>query len=1139
MTTANRLISGESQKKSLVTNVIRVQHLPIKQKGSVFSYNDPILGKSFSSPPTANDDSVLPVSVDRVIYTSDASPSTCQLSLVDPHYSSYNFKNKLRYYGSNNTNAVIPQIGDGIVVWMYNDRSNLDSATKSNIHSKDGWVKIFKGYVTSVGKSISSNGSKYTISCEDIKVRLKDNCIKKVYNNSYKIASIPNLLEKQNVLENPYTTERLTVKEILEDIFDYAHRIASVTGGFDEEKLVYFKFSDLDFNGNNDLKGFIPQTLSFDNITILEAIYRTINSYGNYRLVLDYDDDKLYITKLSYGAKNCGDKITVQKKGSKSFIEYIMNNQNSTEWHETNLISDNTYRRTKENCSILRCYSAPIEWYSGHYYIRSNYSATVNPSTGSTTFIGSSNEFNIKGWNKSDKRFYLRNKNFDGYDYVFGGSAIMGMGDSFKEPFFIVGAPLYPTWNVYQGYKARKVYYDGYVKYKYDRYSDSKDPQKKAQEEVVMGAITEKLGCTENDAYGFVDPDFQSVMSLTSAEIAKGYTYEAWFPYGVCWCCDGYGAVGFDAAEYYDVFGKTRNMDGSRTTVSCPSGSFDYGFTTITDKNGKDITVPTKHPIPWTNTCPVCRGTGVEPWFRMVNILNTLVDITPDQTKMGENENNKTISTYGQGRDKTFSDIAQQRSLRKNATLYIEDVGGDLVYDRAKLRSGDTTITHTMADERTLFNSSNKIFQNNEKYINGLHSTTITEMKGFNIDSARGLVILREKKNIPCYRQQYGISPVEKVNYSGKKLLPIIWDNSTGTGYVKYSGKGTMSGTHQKSQSYWRPARAWLSCYFTRDMFKSSLGSNFTGTTNFKSYFIGKQRQEVTRDITSSNSDPEDGKKYYISAGVEDNRYYIEITGKNNYGTDYNVRPTIVGTNMDSFKWQICPFDFGRWNVPAFTPSSRVNGSISLNKITVPSSYENMWAGVYKGTIKKSYMFPTGSLWSTEEMNDEEMKSLGYSPAQIQAMQRSDIFPKVYRWIHRDDRVKMIDRGIAELERKNDVQVTGTIAIRGGAPKFKKGFGYVLLSEIGEDFATQDSVKACIVKIELDMTNGCVMNLEVSTEEMRVGIKNEAEQDYNRKLETLITSLNYNAAYSINSIPSGYIQSQTRQDNIGGLNVGN
>jgi hypothetical protein len=132
---------------------------------------------------------------------------------------------------------------------------------------------------------------------------------------------------------------------------------------------------------------------------------------------------------------------------------------------------------------------------------------------------------------------------------------------------------------------------------------------------------------------------------------------------------------------------------------------------------------------------------------------------------------------------------------------------------------------------------------------------------------------------------------------------------------------------------------------------------------------------------------------------------------------------------------------------------------------------------------------------------------------------RSDTYGKTPRWVHRDDRIKLMDKAVMELEKRNDIQINGTIVIKGSVLDYNKntvvstssgmdynkasssttsGFGYVVFP---------DGVRASIVKVEYVFSGSYTIELEVGTEVFRLGEKKEIEQDYQRLLSTKINEL--------------------------------
>ena len=115
------------------------------------------------------------------------------------------------------------------------------------------------------------------------------------------------------------------------------------------------------------------------------------------------------------------------------------------------------------------------------------------------------------------------------------------------------------------------------------------------------------------------------------------------------------------------------------------------------------------------------------------------------------------------------------------------------------------------------------------------------------------------------------------------------------------------------------------------------------------------------------------------------------------------------------------------------------------------------------------------------------------------------------------------------MERRNNVQVSGTVTVRGEIPTFDGGFGWVKL---------YDNMKACVVKVELSFGNNFLMNLEVGTEELRVGQKKEADKDYDRLIQDKISELNLNNRLSGANGPVDTLDASDNVTVMGALSVG-
>lgn len=1065
-------------------------------EGGIFRYNDPFLKDSSNSE--------YPIKINKIVYTSDATPSTLTGSVQDIGTVSRNVV--MSHKGHFIEDKSVLQnltVGCGITVELNEDNRAVSGAKMYSSASASTSNIIFKGYICSISRQFSSSGIVYNFEARDVKYRLTYQTIKKVYNGNYKNGAMPIVIE-DSVDSNSqpvYTSERLTVYEILKDIINYSKKTSSYNnkGKYD---FVGFDINDFDFNGDNYLKYFIPQTISFDNVTIFEAIYRLINSAGPYRMVVEYKDsghDKIYFSRLDSKCKYCGKEIN------------LYYGSNSKSFDDVNVISDTTVRKIYDACSIMKSYSGPIDWYSGHFFIK----------------MGEEDN-DIGGEDES----VISCRNWDGYNYYFGIKSLSESresdgGDSNSEdsnPYVIVGAPLYPAWEPWKGYEAFSKKYSGYM----DSVGDD------GTYKTVSDGIVLNYGITENDIKYIKHRNFTDAIGKDRMYNAAGLSYVAYVPYGECEYCNGTGAVDDidDYSDYEGIFGKTRNLDGDKSDLA-PGGldPFDFGsFQRPKYESSKDIkyhigdnyTVPQNHPVPWKNTCPVCRGTGMEPWFKMGTILNSLIDISPSQVKIGERG-----STVGLRMDKTYSQIAEDMSYKYQAVVHVETNTSFVSYAYPGESNSNAYINHplfdttqikelnTGEDEETDINSQALVFPDgndgstrandeDSKYVHALYYTQIQEASGYSLDTDRSLVIFNNSQFI-SYSAPMS-SPLEELCSSVDSGNVIVYDKENK--HFLYNGKGTMGGIGQYVGSFWRPARAWITCYFKRDRYECLLRDGGSS---------GKiAKKDVTRTIKAGSDTDRD--TYTISARIEDNRYCAEIVKKDNQDNveEYHLRPIARAIFCDDFKWQLHPWDIGKYNIPG----SKEDGM----DFQVPSDYSNSWGDIFEANKSNDYCFPCGKIMKFEPLRDVELNAANSGAL------KSDVFGKVVSWVHKDDRMKLFEKACAEFERRNNIQISGTVTIKGEKPSFNKGLGWVKLF---------DGQKACIVKEELSFDGDFTIELEVGTEELRVGQKREKEIEYDRLISDAISGLNLKSGSNLTQSVSNGIGTSDVVTVVGPLSFGN
>lgn len=1103
-------MSVQNTKPSMIRyNDFVVKLYSLGRKSTIFGYSDP-----FENPESGE---IYPVTIERIIYSSDTASTTLSGTVADVSIAEYNNmvdESAKELPGSSDSNN--PEVGWGISVDVTGDGKHSGSSATGKGSSE---TRIFKGYITSISRQIGSNGIFYRFEARDIKSRLTYQTIKKVYNGTYKNAGIPIVGEKKFLsangeLDNPYTSGNLTIEKILEDILAYAQKTSSNGTSTRYTKFVGFELTDFIFQ-DEYLKNFIPPTISFDNITILEAIYKLINTAGPYRMVVKYasgsgTSDKIYFSSLNTRCKNCGSEIDLKYGETDS----------SKGFHQVNVVSDSTVRRIQDACNIMKSYTGQIEWYSGHFYIMKG--ETDNKIKSQASF-------------GDGARTYTKNqlscRNWDGYNYYFGLNSIP-YGDSNSDSLVVVGTPLYPAWDPNSGYGP---YQRSFVTF----LDDPEKPVNSLPANEKKICLTLNSGVTENDMKFVKHKNFVDTVGRDRFKSSVGVSYVAYAPYDVCEACGGTGAVNEDCSngKYAHLFGNTRKMNGAKNG-SWSFTKFDYGFVTATYESkgdsmeqyvGEGYKVPSKHPLPWKNTCPICRGTGIEPWFKMGTILNSLVDISPSQAKIGEltddrvNSSGKDANNGSLVIDKTYSQITEDMSYKYPVAVHVETSTNYIAYAQAAETNKSRWFKHPLADTLQVkyhksnttepINTAARIFPNGadgstrgrdeeSQYVQVLYYTQIQDATGYQIDTDRSMVIFNNTMFIP-YRAP--MATVTEVVSKNKVKLPA-YDKDLKC--FKYSQKGEMNGVGQNVGSFWRPSRAWITCYFKRD--------------RYECFF--KLQKKIKR--TLQGTEVTDVDYYSVAPRLEDNRYCAEICKTSKEASseveEFKVRPVARGIFCDDIKWQIHPWDFTKNIVPS---------SDDGQDFIVPTDYSDMWkkGGVYDSCIKKKYYFPCGKVLKFEKLREIEVRTLKNNGKDISELLRSDTMGKVITWAHKDDRMKLFEKACAELERRNNVQISGTVTVRGEIPTFDGGLGWVRL---------YDGMKACVVKVELSFGTNFLMNLEVGTEELRVGQKKEADKDYDRLIQDKISELNLNNKLTGANGPVDTLDASDNVTVMGALSVG-
>jgi hypothetical protein len=972
--------------------------------------------------------------IQSIAVPSDASPGTLNFTVNDPDTTS-----------SISPITYVPCLGEEVLV---KSTSVTDKAT--------GWDDedmeiMFKGIITSRTRQRGANGIVYSIEAQDMKKRLQDEVIKKSYNEVIDNINRPNFDSQGELL----ILERMTVGEILRDIIYTASDQLFSFPTYDP--LIYWTWDNytefnllgddfFDFSQVGDLANYIPDSLDFDNETLLEAIYRTVSAAGTYRMIYDPVTDHLVFTKISVHAEEAGpERHLFYATADKTLPndDYTYDDVSSSSYRNSttgkvNVISDNSAVSNSEMATVFRPYGGEIDWYSGHYHI--------DPSGREFAMVPN-----------DDSVYNLNHYNWDGYKYNFPFNSLKHIHPSGQ--YVIVGMPLYPQWNPLKGYSAARIILDDVYELWDDTFTGAINGSIEAARSSYFAGEEEVHGFTVNDA---LFSESSTLFKLQDGEFYNsphGLVYEAWFPWsGECAYCDGYGAVDSVAPWGTNIetyFGDSRDSAGVANRPALVT--FDYAFVV----DGDDV-VPTIHPSPHKNICPACKGVGREPRFKVTNINSGLVDISPSEAKVED-------SIVGDGAPVTWEDMVKEFSYSYGPQIQIEKTfihtsAGPTKMPQAELPehplAGLMSESHISATEEEL-----TIFAA-DKQIKTLYPTQISiGDQPTQIDHVRGNVIFDSRYAIQCEKD---IKMIQRKGLDA--LLPKkLIDHGYATAYQDPKELSSLPGSEL---SYWRPARAWITCTFKRGSytndFPEQVASDFDSNTR-----VGRNPDVIDKDSAIYPSGVyTSGLEYKTKSSIFDNRPFYEIYNEDVLGGTCTVRPIVRGQTIDEYGWTIFPDD--EMNLP------------------VPSGVNYSWLAansVLQEFKDREYFFPTGAIHVMETLKNQEITD-DFALEDV----GNTAFPKKIEWVLRDDRPLLIKHAIRELEKQNDITISGNVVVRGANYDLAQGMGFVEFT---------DGARANIVKMTHNFT-GTAYNttLELKTEEFRIGEKTEEEKDTIHKLKT-------------------------------------
>jgi hypothetical protein len=993
---------------------------------------------------------------------------------------------------------------------------------------------IFKGTIRAVHERRSTEGVQWAVEATSDASRLDDLNVTFATN----IRSDP-------LHPSPYFTETgiqviarmKTVQEIVLDILNFPNAWG---------RKSYFTPDDIDWGilGTSKRCGlFVPSDVSFNDTPAGQAIAQVLQLAGNYTFVYvpskGPERDKILIVELNLACNRCGDDWEVPF-ASTDRLDIVRETPYA---YEHNVISDLTQWSSEQTYNQCRITSGPIRFYSGHFIIPERMdNHPGDPAAAMAHVIPDGTLFNTV------PEQMARSVNQDGVYYRF---TLTGPGkgkdlmvDARKRRQYFVGMPLFPDWNPHEDYLPVLVQiglvtkdsastpwplnkgvtgngssWRGLVEWTHmlvgDLVMDGLGTSNLVNHQRVYQAWFAPDKCPACEGSGNVDKVYNNtenepeVVLMSSGPRAAGQGTSPTLVSSVDFST-------FTPKPDDVVYPRVTNyiFDPIKFGAIDPATGKQYPHTGLTpfipvfDHNNNG-----GYPLPWKNLCPYCRGVGKMPIHKIRNISNELFSGRNNQ-QPDKKTGNVEIPTDPDATvtgPETWEQSQDRLTIHEGPLVQLEETMYRGLPEYAK-----RNMAFSVQDEETATaKASNLSYSPIKKLAHPLKLTKIKKLLPTRCKSASGgistdVFLAEPDWSTEAYYTTVSMEPSvryqveqtlgqvhfdEAVGIGCKRETKGYWQNEKEKAYLLDS-HGCLATRSVKSKSnaanrgmaFFRPARAWLTCYYSRDNWYAPLQKDFEG-------------KDILPKRISYTSEDGEQEQYDVRCMVIDGRYSMEILkvnpdsdrdGATEFGTGNRVMQ--VAISDEGLVVETAFQDMLRYLVPPnpdFTQKELEWNKLGLDNLEAhpPSPTEMITGGAEplvnyaRGRVLRHMASTPGEVqMEIDGFSDEDYKNNPYRF-------------KVFSWRLKDHRPRMLQLGIKKLESSNNLHVSGTLQLQGVIGDISRGLGYVDYPEKG---------KAAVVRVTWEFSQGLATTLELSRERARQGeLPPSADEMQNQILKDL------------------------------------
>jgi hypothetical protein len=1023
---------------------------------------------------------------------------------------------------------------------------------------------LFKGSIRSIHEEETESGIMWVVTADSEVTRLNDTQIT-FKSNQLADPVHPNPVFASN--GEVVIARMRTLKELFDDIISFQN-----AWGFPE----YFSGSDIVWNGLDTSRRcglFVPHDIDYSDMSKGRAIEDLLQRAGNYSFVyvpVRSGRDQLVIVEHNLQCNRCGPQWSITFPDTdKNVVDYetpyaydYQIKQDSTEWS------------SEQSCNVVRLTSGYIRFYSGHYII---------PETNddeAVTFYADGTPYNTI----PEQQNRAINQDNCVYRFTTPNASRGGLvADDRTRHQYFVGMALFPDWDPHADYQPL-LQQIGSV----DLVTGTAWPSIHGVQSTTgiewRGAVEfspsilgdrvfqgEHRNNTHNNMRVYqawhYDPDKTCPACGGSGNVKAVYSGAVNEPAYLLVAASTSGVRTCDLSNFAAVSAFTPQSD-ELVHLQCTNyifnpnnfGNYDpitkvrylpTGLTPFdpTDQSDPVVQATGGYPLPWKNLCPYCRGVGFQPLYKLRNIQpdlfkgrnnqqpdqltgNYSIPIDPDATASGPETWDQTQSrlTVHEGpqiqvesyiheklpvyvdRNRSFNVIQQNatagQATNKNFNEY-PGVPHPLIFQNlSKLLPLQCTDSTGVSDPVTAIVQSNWTVDR--------YHTTVNMWSDAQVDAAMGKVIFKSAIGIPCNRLTF----MFKRNTSNLHY----WIGEYGTLQPDASPR-MYSDKQSMPLAYFRPARVWMTFYYTRDNWYHNLVNDSSGNPI------------DPVDVSYTNDDGETA-DYLVRCIVLDGRFAMEITKKNadmlqdgtpvEFATgnrlitysasDYNLNIDMFYKDLDTYLVPSSPdlsqegiyyeklgFDaqtiatyetaYSQWQTSCSTLLPEENKPAAPQ---FPGTEDEIEIGI--ANTRKS-IFPYGKvlMYGQSSPGEQQAEMDGYTNLSF-ALNFERY--KTYKWKMRDQRPRMLQLGIKKLEIANDIKVSGDITLVGKWFDISTGLGYVVYPEQGN---------ATVMRITYNFSGGFETNIVLSREHARLGElppkADELQDDVGRQIAKLERSV--------------------------------